>query len=100
MSVRVIISRSCLLFALDQIMAVKKNIEESQGKESYPWGQQLLYLNDEILEDESTLDEILKKMAQVSRDDFLFLVVSKVGCLYALYNNRICFSSVLCFGLF
>ena len=94
MSVGVIISRSCLLFALDQIMAVKKNIEEIQGKDIYPWGQQMLIYSGKILKDESTLDE-----NQVSEDGHLVVMLSKVGCLHALYN-RICFSSVICFGLY
>ncbi|KAF7089069.1 hypothetical protein CFC21_092114 [Triticum aestivum] len=38
----------------DTIMAVKKNIEEIQGKDSYPWGQQLLIHNGKVLKDEST----------------------------------------------
>ena len=91
MSVGVIISRSCLLFAFDQIMAVKKKIEEIQGKDSYPWGQQLLIHDGKVLKDESTLDE-----NEVSEVGFLVVMLSKVGCLYALYSGY-CFSSV-CFG--
>ena len=81
MSVGVIISRSCLLFAFDQIMAVKKKIEEIQGKDSYPWGQQLLIHDGKVLKDESTLDE-----NEVSEVGFLVVMLSKVGCLYALYS--------------
>ena len=55
-------------------MAVKKNIEEIQGKDSYPWGQQLLIHNGKLLNNESTLDE-----NQVSEDGFLVLI--KVDCL-------------------
>jgi UV excision repair protein RAD23 len=94
MSVGVIISRSCLLFALNQIMAVKKKIEEIEGKDSYPWGQQMLIYKGKVLKDESTLDE-----NEVTEDDMLVVMLSKVGCLYALYIRN-CFSSVLCFGLF
>ena len=57
-----------------QIMAVKKNIEEIQGKDSYPWGQQLLIFNGKVLKDESTLDE-----NKVNEDGFLVVMLSKVG---------------------
>ena len=57
-------------------MAVKKNIEEIQGKDSYPRGHQLLIHNGKVLKDESTLDE-----NQVSEDGFLVVMLSKVGCL-------------------
>ncbi|PAN04348.1 hypothetical protein GQ55_1G059100 [Panicum hallii var. hallii] len=56
----------------DTIMAVKKNIEEKQGKDSYPWGQQLLIFNGQVLKDESTLDE-----NKVSEDGFLVVMLSK-----------------------
>ncbi|XP_039788439.1 ubiquitin receptor RAD23b-like isoform X3 [Panicum virgatum] len=55
-----------------RIMAVKKNIEEKQGKDSYPWGQQLLIFNGQVLKDESTLDE-----NKVSEDGFLVVMLSK-----------------------
>ncbi|MQL96623.1 hypothetical protein Taro_029295 [Colocasia esculenta] len=57
-----------------QVMAVKKNIEEVQGKESYPWGQQLLIHNGKVLKDESTLEE-----CNVSEDGFLVVMLSKVS---------------------
>ncbi|KAK8967913.1 putative DNA repair protein RAD23-1 [Platanthera guangdongensis] len=53
-------------------MAVKKNIEEVQGKDSYPWGQQLLIHNGKVLKDESTLEE-----NKVSEDGFLVVMLSK-----------------------
>ncbi|KAG0466963.1 hypothetical protein HPP92_018543 [Vanilla planifolia] len=56
----------------DTVMAVKKNIEEVQGKESYPWGQQLLIHNGKVLKDESTLEE-----NKVSEDGFLVVMLSK-----------------------
>ncbi|XP_066317971.1 ubiquitin receptor RAD23b-like isoform X1 [Miscanthus floridulus] len=56
----------------DTIMAVKKNIEEIQGKDSYPWGQQLLIFNGKVLKDESTLDE-----NKVNEDGFLVVMLSK-----------------------
>ncbi|KAL0916718.1 hypothetical protein M5K25_014251 [Dendrobium thyrsiflorum] len=56
----------------DTIMAVKKNIEEVQGKDSYPWGQQLLIHNGKVLKDESSLEE-----NKVSEDGFLVVMLSK-----------------------
>ncbi|KQJ93639.1 ubiquitin receptor RAD23b [Brachypodium distachyon] len=56
----------------DTIMAVKKNIEEIQGKDNYPWGQQLLIHTGKILKDESTLEE-----NQVSEDGSLVVMLSK-----------------------
>lgn len=56
-----------------QIMAVKKNIEDVQGKDNYPWGQQLLIHNGKVLKDESTLEE-----NKVSEDGFLVVMLSKV----------------------
>jgi UV excision repair protein RAD23 len=75
-------------------MAAKKKIEEIQGKDIYPWGQQMLIYKGKVLKDESTLDE-----NQVTEDEFLVVMLSKVGCLCDLYNRN-CASSVLCFGLF
>ncbi|XP_020103402.1 ubiquitin receptor RAD23b-like isoform X1 [Ananas comosus] len=56
----------------DTIMGVKKIIEEVQGKDSYPWGQQLLIHNGKVLKDESTLEE-----NKVSEDGFLVVMLSK-----------------------
>ncbi|KAF3329621.1 ubiquitin receptor RAD23b-like protein [Carex littledalei] len=56
----------------DTIMAVKKNIEDVQGKDNYPWGQQLLIHNGKVLKDESTLEE-----NKVSEDGFLVVMLSK-----------------------
>ncbi|KAL6012231.1 hypothetical protein ACLOJK_002709 [Asimina triloba] len=56
----------------DTVMAVKKNIEEAQGKSSYPCGQQLLIHNGKVLKDESTLEE-----NKVSEDGFLVVMLSK-----------------------
>ncbi|KAF8691271.1 hypothetical protein HU200_040396 [Digitaria exilis] len=56
----------------DTIMAVKKKIEEKQGKDNYPWGQQMLIFNGQVLKDESTLDE-----NKVSEDAFLVVMFSK-----------------------
>ncbi|KAF5184513.1 Uv excision repair protein rad23 [Thalictrum thalictroides] len=56
----------------DTIMAVKKNIEDVQGKDNYPCGQQLLIHHGKVLKDESTLEE-----NKVSEDGFLVVMLSK-----------------------
>uniref|UniRef100_A0ACD5Z7U7 Uncharacterized protein n=1 Tax=Avena sativa TaxID=4498 RepID=A0ACD5Z7U7_AVESA len=56
----------------DTIMAVKKKIEEVQGKDSYPWGQQMLIHRGKVLKDECTLDE-----NQISEEEFLVVMLSK-----------------------
>ncbi|KOM27220.1 hypothetical protein LR48_Vigan406s003000 [Vigna angularis] len=55
-----------------QVMAVKKNIEDVQGKDNYPCGQQLLIHNGKVLKDETTLVE-----NKVSEDGFLVVMLSK-----------------------
>jgi hypothetical protein len=59
-------------FAL-KIMAVKKNIEDSQSKDNYPCGQQLLIHNGKVLKDETTLVE-----NKVTEEGFLVVMLSKV----------------------
>lgn len=56
----------------DTVMAVKKNIEDVQGKDNYPCGQQLLIHNGKVLKDESTLGE-----NKVSEEGFLVVMLSK-----------------------
>ncbi|KAL3835451.1 hypothetical protein ACJIZ3_010187 [Penstemon smallii] len=56
----------------DTIMAIKKNIEDIQGKDNYPCGQQLLIHNGKVLKDESTLAQ-----NKVSEDGFLVVMLSK-----------------------
>ncbi|XP_019447638.1 PREDICTED: ubiquitin receptor RAD23b-like [Lupinus angustifolius] len=56
----------------DTIMAVKKNIEDVQGKDNYPCGQQLLIHNGKVLKDETTLAH-----NNVSEDAFLVVMLSK-----------------------
>ncbi|XP_024028523.1 ubiquitin receptor RAD23b [Morus notabilis] len=56
----------------DTVMAVKKNIEDVQGKDNYPCGQQLLIHNGKVLKDETTLAE-----NKVSEDGFLVVMLSK-----------------------
>ncbi|KAG6421453.1 hypothetical protein SASPL_118006 [Salvia splendens] len=58
--------------ATDTIMAVKKSIEDVQGKDNYPCGQQLLIYNGKVLKDESTLAD-----NNVSEDGFLVVMLSK-----------------------
>jgi len=55
-------------------MAVKKNIEDIQGKDNYPCGQQLLIHNGKVLKDETTLAD-----NKVSEDGFLVVMLSKVS---------------------
>ena len=54
-------------------MAVKKNIEDIEGKDNYPCGQQLLIHNGKVLKDETTLAD-----NKVSEDGFLVVMLSKV----------------------
>lgn len=56
----------------DTVIAVKKSIEDIQGKDNYPCGQQLLIHNGKVLKDESTLAE-----NKVSEDGFLVVMLSK-----------------------
>lgn len=55
-------------------MAIKKCIEDVQGKDNYPCGQQLLIHNGKVLKDETTLAE-----NKVSEDGFLVVMLSKVA---------------------
>ncbi|CAN1343883.1 Ubiquitin receptor RAD23b [Linum perenne] len=57
----------------DTVMAVKKNIEDVQGKDNYPCAQQLLIHNGKVLKDETTL-----AANNVSEDGFLVVMLSKV----------------------
>ncbi|KNA14992.1 hypothetical protein SOVF_102330 [Spinacia oleracea] len=59
-------------------MAVKKNIEDVQGKDNYPCGQQLLIHNGKVLKDETTLAE-----NKVTEDGFLVVMLSKSKTLSA-----------------
>ncbi|MFS8000689.1 putative UV excision repair protein Rad23 [Helianthus anomalus] len=54
------------------IMAVKKNIEDVQGKDNYPCGQQLLIHNGKVLKDETTLAD-----NKISEEGFLVVMLSK-----------------------
>ncbi|TQD85427.1 hypothetical protein C1H46_029004 [Malus baccata] len=57
----------------DAVMAVKKNIEDIQGKDNYPCGQQLLIHNGKVLKDETTLAD-----NKVTEDGFLVVMLSKL----------------------
>lgn len=67
-------------FAL-KIMAVKKNIEDSQSKDNYPCGQQLLIHNGKVLKDETTLVE-----NKVTEEGFLVVMLSKVPIWFLLWS--------------
>ncbi|KAI3761472.1 hypothetical protein L1987_51889 [Smallanthus sonchifolius] len=54
------------------IMAVKKNIEDVQGKDNYPCGQQLLIHNGKVLKDETTLAD-----NKISEEGFVVVMLSK-----------------------
>jgi UV excision repair protein RAD23 len=54
-------------------MAVKKNIEDIQGKGNYPCRQKLLIHNRKVLKDETTLAD-----NEVFEDGFLVVMLSKV----------------------
>ncbi|CAN6449152.1 unnamed protein product [Victoria cruziana] len=56
----------------DTVIAVKKNIEEAQGKDNFPYAQQLLIYNGKVLKDETTLEE-----NKVSENGFLVVMLSK-----------------------
>lgn len=71
-------------------MAVKKNIEEAQGKESYPCGLQLLIYSGKVLKDESTLEE-----NNIGEEGFLVVMLSKV-----LYHVLIVASQVFAWDIF
>ncbi|KAJ7952016.1 ubiquitin receptor RAD23b-like [Quillaja saponaria] len=60
----------------DTVMAVKKNIEDIQGKDNYPCGQQLLIHNGKVLKDETTLAD-----NKVTEDGFLVVMLSKSKAL-------------------
>lgn len=71
-------------------MAVKKNIEDVQGKDNYPCGQQLLIHNGKVLKDETTLAD-----NKVTEDGFLVVMLSKVLSLKSKGNVLIIFKVAL-----
>ncbi|XP_031479764.1 ubiquitin receptor RAD23b-like isoform X2 [Nymphaea colorata] len=56
----------------DTVIAVKKQIEEIQGKDNFPYAQQLLIHSGKVLKDETTLED-----NKVSEDSFLVVMLSK-----------------------
>jgi len=66
-----------LIIKYAKIMGVKKNIEDAQGKDNYPCGQQLLIHNGKVLKDETTLAD-----NKVTEDGFLVVMLSKVILCY------------------
>ena len=77
---------------------MKKNIEEAQGKESYPCGLQLLIYSGKVLKDESTLEE-----NNINEEGFLVVMLSKVRYLILLVACqvwwRLYFMELFMFGL-
>lgn len=73
-------------------MAVKKNIEDVQGKDNYPCGQQLLIHNGKVLKDETTLAE-----NKVTEDGFLVVMLSKVflTCSLLIVKFLITFNKIM-----
>lgn len=56
----------------DTVMAVKKSIEAVQGKDQYPWAQQLLIYSGKVLKDETTIEE-----NDIGEAGFLVVMLSK-----------------------
>lgn len=57
-----------------QVTAVKKQIEESQGKESFPCSQQLLIHQGKVLKDDTSMED-----NKVSENGFLVVMLTKVS---------------------
>lgn len=56
----------------DTVLAVKKQIEETQGKEAFPCAQQLLIHQGKVLKDETTMED-----NKVSDNGFLVVMLTK-----------------------
>ncbi|CAK9192389.1 unnamed protein product [Sphagnum troendelagicum] len=56
----------------DTVTAVKKQIEESQGKDAFPYSQQLLIHQGKVLKDDTTMDD-----NKVSENGFLVVMLTK-----------------------
>lgn len=56
-----------------QVLNVKRQIEDSQGKESFPCSQQLLIHQGKVLKDETTMEE-----NKVSENGFVVVMLTKV----------------------
>jgi len=55
------------------VVNVKRRIEDSQGKESYPCAQQLLIYQGKVLKDETTMED-----NKVLENGFLVVMLTKV----------------------
>lgn len=62
-----------------QVASVKKVIESMQEQGSYPADQQVLIYQGKVLKDDTTLEE-----NQVVENNFLVIMVSKVGYLFVI----------------
>lgn len=58
-------------------MAVKKRIEDAQGKDTFPFAQQLLIYKGKVLKDDTTMEE-----NSVTENSFLVVMLTKVCYLY------------------
>jgi UV excision repair protein RAD23 len=56
-----------------QVTTVKKQIEESQGKDAFPCSQQLLIHQGKVLKDDTTMAD-----NKVSENGFLVVMLTKV----------------------
>lgn len=71
---------------------VKRQIEDSQGKESFPCSQQLLIHQGKVLKDDTTMDD-----NKVSENGFLVVMLTKVNCSTGLELTP---SQVICLILY
>lgn len=59
-----------------QVSSVKRQIEESQGREAFPCAQQLLIHQGKVLKDDTTMTD-----NKVSENGFLVVMLTKVMCI-------------------
>jgi UV excision repair protein RAD23 len=59
---------------------VKKVIENAQGQNVYPAGQQVLIHQGKVLKDDTTLEE-----NKVLENNFLVIMLRQVGCLLTFW---------------
>jgi len=84
------------LFSL-QVMAVKKQIEEIQGKDTYPCGQQLLIHQGKVLKDDTTIED-----NQITENGFLVVMLTKVfvfASYFADFDNFIVYVMIFLYLL-
>jgi UV excision repair protein RAD23 len=65
---------------LKQVADVKKVIENAQGQNVYPAGQQVLIHQGKVLKDDTTLEE-----NKVLENNFLVIMLRQVGCLLTFW---------------